>query len=164
MAVVNKIKSTVATMTDNVVTHTAKETVQQVWWAGLGALAKAQENSNKIFEELVKEGEAVQAKNQKKVEGKVSAGANKAAEAWSKVEQVFTNRVAQVLALLSVPSRNEINELSERVAELAKLVKELNASAAKSEVKAEAKPAAEAKPVEAKVATKPAAAKTTVAK
>lgn len=126
MAVVEKIKSVVATVAENQVAQNAKDTVQQVWWAGLGAFAKAQESGNKVFEELVKEGEAVQAKTQKQLEGTVSAGTSKASEAWGKVEEVFTSRVAQALSLLSVPSRKEISELSDRVAELTKLVKELN--------------------------------------
>lgn len=152
MAVVEKIKSLTSNVVDAQAAQAAKATVQQIWWAGLGAfaraqesgaglVAKAQESGNKVFEELVKEGEAIQSKTQKALEGTVSVGSGKANEAWGKVEQVFTDRVAKALTLLGVPSRKEITELSDRVAQLATLVKELNEAAGKVE-KAEAKPAA----------------------
>lgn len=43
-------------MTDNHLTSTIKESTQQIWLAGLGAYAKAQEEGGKIFEALVQEG------------------------------------------------------------------------------------------------------------
>ena len=39
-----------------------KESAQQIWLAGLGAFAKAQEEGGKAFESLVKEGLTIQRK------------------------------------------------------------------------------------------------------
>ena len=42
----------------------ARESAQQVWLAGLGAFAKAQQEGGKVFEALVREGQALQRKTQ----------------------------------------------------------------------------------------------------
>ena len=39
-----------------------KDSAQQIWLAGLGAFAKAQEEGSKVFEALVKEGLGIQRK------------------------------------------------------------------------------------------------------
>ena len=57
-----KLKALAGSVTDNQLTSTIKESTQQIWLAGLGAYAKAQEEGGKIFEALVQEGEALQAK------------------------------------------------------------------------------------------------------
>ena len=41
------------------------EFAMQIWLAGLGAFVKAQEEGSKLFESLVKEGEAMQARSKK---------------------------------------------------------------------------------------------------
>ena len=40
--------------------QTVKESAQQIWLAGLGAFSKTQEEGTKVFDALVKEGEAIQ--------------------------------------------------------------------------------------------------------
>ncbi|TXI19947.1 MAG: phosphohistidine phosphatase, partial [Ottowia sp.] len=45
---------------NNQLASTIKESTQQIWLAGLGAFAKAQEEGGKMFDALVKEGEAMQ--------------------------------------------------------------------------------------------------------
>ncbi|HSH89586.1 MAG TPA: phasin family protein, partial [Ramlibacter sp.] len=51
---------------------TVKESAQQIWLAGLGAFAKAQEEGGKVFEALVKEGTSIQRKTQAAAEEKIS--------------------------------------------------------------------------------------------
>ncbi len=51
-----KLKALASSVTDNQLTSTIKESTQQIWLAGLGAYAKAQEEGGKIFEALVQEG------------------------------------------------------------------------------------------------------------
>ena len=51
-----KLNALAGSVTDNQLTSTIKESTQQIWLAGLGAYAKAQEEGGKIFEALVQEG------------------------------------------------------------------------------------------------------------
>ena len=49
---------------DSQLASTVKDSAQQIWLAGLGAFAKAQEEGGKVFEALVKEGMGLQKKTQ----------------------------------------------------------------------------------------------------
>src|SRR6202007_2430157 len=51
---------------------TVMDSAQQIWLAGLGAFAKAQEEGGKLFETLVKDGIALDAKTRKFTEAKVN--------------------------------------------------------------------------------------------
>ena len=158
--------------------QTVKESAQQIWLAGLGAFSKTQEEGTKVFDALVKEGEAIQKKTRKMADekfadvrktadekfadvrkvadAKMAAVTGKAAGTWDRLEQVFEDRVARALSSLGVPTKKEIDKLSKRVAELTATVQKLNDGgdvAAKKVAKPVAKPAA--KPA-AKAAAKPA--------
>ena len=56
-----KLKALAGNLADNQFAHTVKGSAQQIWLAGLGAFAKAQEEGGKVFDVLVKEGATVQA-------------------------------------------------------------------------------------------------------
>jgi hypothetical protein len=43
---------------ENQLAQTVKDSAHQIWLAGLGAFAKAQEEGTKVFDALVKEGES----------------------------------------------------------------------------------------------------------
>lgn len=121
---VKKIKSLVAGESGGKLAATIKESAQQIWLAGLGAFSRAQEEGNKVFESLVEEGEAIQAKTRKAAEVKVGELAAKATGGWDKLEHVFEERVAQALNSLGVPSKKDVDNLSKRVAAL---VEQMNA-------------------------------------
>lgn len=141
-----------------------RESAQQIWLAGLGAFAKAQEEGNKVFDALVKEGETIQARTRKLTDEKIAEVAGKAVGTWDRLEQVFEDRVARALGSLGVPSRKDIDRLSKRVAELTAVVHALTeaqgraaAPAPAARAKPAAKPAARgATKSSAKTATKPA--------
>lgn len=140
---------------DSQLSATIRDSAQQIWLAGLGAFAKAQEEGNKVFDALIREGEAIQKKTRKVTEDKVTEMASKATGTWDKLEQVFETRVARSLNSLGVPTKDDVAELAKRVAELKAEVEKLNGKA-----KAAApKPAAprKAAPRAAKPAAKPAA-------
>lgn len=112
--------------TDSNLSATIRESAQQIWLAGLGAFAKAQQEGNKVFEALVREGEAIQAKTRKVAEEKVTEMAAKATGTWDKLEQVFENRVAKALNSLGVPTKADLDTLGKRVAQLTAEVEKLN--------------------------------------
>ncbi|HEX8957420.1 MAG TPA: phasin family protein [Burkholderiaceae bacterium] len=163
---VKKLK-TLAKSDDKQMADAVRASAQQIWQAGLGAFAKAQEEGGKVFAKLVKEGTDLQKRTQKLAEGKVSdvtdtvskmAGnvGKQASGSWDKLEQVFEERVSRALSSLGVPTRKDVAALTKQIEELSKAVAALSGkSPAKPAAK---KPAAAAKP--AVKAAKPAAAKT----
>lgn len=169
---VKKLK-TLAKSDDKQMADAVRASAQQIWQAGLGAFAKAQEEGGKVFSKLVREGTDLQKRTQKLAEGKVSdvtdtvskmAGnvSKQASGSWDKLEQVFEERVSRALASLGVPTRKDVAALTKQIEELSKTVAALSGkTAAKPVVKSAAKkPAATVKPVvkaAAKPATKPAA-------
>nr|WP_315247199.1 phasin family protein [uncultured Albidiferax sp.] len=113
-----------------------KDSAQQIWLAGLGAFAKAQEEGSKVFEALVKDGIGMQTKSQAMAEEKLAEAASKmtsmaqgiterATGQWDKLENIFEDRVAKALKKLGVPSAQDVAVLTARVEELSKLVQTL---------------------------------------
>jgi len=123
---------------------TIRESAQQIWLAGLGAFAKAQQEGNNVFDALVRQGEAIQKTTRKVAEDKVTEMAAKATGTWDKLEQVFENRVARSLNSLGVPTKGDVAQLARRVAELKAEVEKLN-KASKPKA-ASSKPAGRAAP------------------
>ena len=108
---------------------TVKESAQQIWLAGLGAFAKAQEDGSKVFDTLVKEGVTMQRKTQAAAGEKISEATSKmtsmaseihskASGGWDKLETIFEDRVAKALKNLGVPTAKDIEVLSARIEEL----------------------------------------------
>lgn len=156
-----KLKALAGSLTDGQLTSTVKESAQQIWLAGLGAFAKAQEEGNKVFDALVKEGENIQSKTRQLTDAKIAQVAGKAAGTWDRLEQVFEDRVARALGSLGVPSKKDIDKLTKRVAELTAVVQELTEAkaAAQPEVQPVAAPVVKKAPARKPAAAKPAAAK-----
>ncbi|WP_214453777.1 phasin family protein [Aeromonas dhakensis] len=149
-----KLKALASSVTDNHLTSTIKESTQQIWLAGLGAYAKAQEEGGKIFEALVQEGEALQTRTRQSADEKIAAMTDKTAGTWGRLEQVFEDRVARAVASLGIPTRKDIDKLSKRMAELTEVVQQL----IDAQDLDDAAPADEAKPAAA-AAKKPVVAK-----
>ncbi|MBX3611574.1 MAG: phasin family protein [Hydrogenophaga sp.] len=107
-------------------TGAIKDSAQQIWLAGLGAFAKAQEEGGKAFETLVKEGLSIQRKTQAVAEERISEATSrvstmaneiqsKAAGSWDKLESLFEERVAKALGKLGVPSARDVESLMDRI-------------------------------------------------
>jgi poly(hydroxyalkanoate) granule-associated protein len=121
------------------------DSAREIWLAGLGAFAKAEEEGSKFFESLVEEGEKVESRGIKVAEDavkemkfKVAEAKNKANDTWDKIEQVFQDRVARALNSLGVPTYDDIKDLSNRVEALTAKVRELINKRAQKEGLAEA--------------------------
>ena len=124
-------------------------TAQQIWMAGVGAFTRAQEEGTKLFEALVKEGTALDAKTRKFTDAKVAEARGnveatlgqvreRSQETWDKLEKVFEDRVSRALGRLGVPGRDEIRTLTSRVEELSREVRKLNGSGAAPKKRAKA--------------------------
>ncbi len=108
---------------------TVKESAQQIWLAGLGAFAKAQQEGSKVFDTLVKEGASLQRKTQSAAGEKLSEAtsrmttmasdlSSRATGQWDKLETIFEGRVSKALNKLGVPKAEDIEVLSARIEEL----------------------------------------------
>jgi poly(hydroxyalkanoate) granule-associated protein len=114
-----------------------KDSAQQIWLAGLGAYSKAQEEGQKVFNALVKEGNSIQKRTMRITEdkvtevtsrvGKFAGGLQKQANGtWDKLETVFEERVERALTRLGVPTNKEIGDLTRRVEQLTASVQKLS--------------------------------------
>jgi poly(hydroxyalkanoate) granule-associated protein len=122
--------------------NAVKDSAQQIWLAGLGAFAKAQEEGTKVFEALVKEGTGLQQKTQQKtqtqlddVSHKLSKAASdlgkQATEGWDRLETVFEDRVARAMHRMGMPSQVDLQTLKDKIAALEAKVEELSGKARK---------------------------------
>jgi poly(hydroxyalkanoate) granule-associated protein len=119
------------------------ENVQQIWLAGMGAIARAQQDGPAAFQDAVSEGLDLLARSrsqteqvirdafesaQGSVQSRLGTAREQAGEAWDNLESLFQSRVQRALQQLGVPSPEEIRLLTQRVAELNDSVQALQAS------------------------------------
>lgn len=155
---------------DPAATDKVKEQAQQIWLAGLGAFAKAQQDGTKAFEKLVTDGISMQRKVQSTAEEKMAEATQKVSQAahqlneratgqWDKLENIFEDRVSKALSRLGIPTAKDMAALQARVVALeAQFAKPAKASA----VAVKKSPAK--KPAVKKTAVKKTTAKKTAAK
>lgn len=97
------------------------EAVRKVLLAGIGAIALAQEEIEEFVNRLVERGEIAE-KDGRKLVREVMDKRKKETE---KAEDEVTRRVEGVLDRMSVPSKADIELLSQKISELSKKVDEL---------------------------------------
>lgn len=109
-----------------------KESARQIWLAGLGAYNKAEEDTGKIFDRLVKEGEELEnltrgavEKRFKVVEEHVEDVREKATGTFGKLEGVFDQRVSAALSRLGIPTQKQVEVLTARIDKLEAQLKKL---------------------------------------
>jgi poly(hydroxyalkanoate) granule-associated protein len=142
-----------AGLLDNPIAKSVKESAEQIWLAGMGAFSKAQAEGGKKFENLMKQGAALQKKTQGMAEehigsvtSKMTAVAGgvgeKAGAQWDKLESIFEARVEKALNKMGVPSKKDIETLIKRIDELsAKVAKPAAKKAAPARAAAKKAPA-----------------------
>lgn len=124
------------------------DSARDIWLAGLGAFSVAQkeggkliEEGNRLFDRLVREGRKLETSTRGaaestakefrgEVEARVESVRQQAADNWDKLEAIFEDRVARVLGRLGVPTADDVNKLSARVAKLSEQVAALQAKPA----------------------------------
>lgn len=153
---------------------------RQIWLAGLGAYSKISKDGNKLFDNLVEDGEKAETLVKGEVDKQVDAVKSTAQSAksrvegvkdmamgkWNELEEAFDKRLNSAISRLGVPSRNEVKELHAKVETLTKQLEKLtgvSASSVKPAVKS-AKPASKAvaKPVAKAAASAATATKSAV--
>jgi len=112
---------------------TVIDAVQQIWLAGMGAIAKAQKEGPSAFQDAVGEGLRLLNKSrsqaekamrdafesaQETVHSRLDDARDQATETWDNLESLFQSRVQKALQQIGVPNAEEIRLLTKRVAEL----------------------------------------------
>lgn len=110
-----------------------RQAVQQVWLAGMGVIARAQQEGPAAFQDAVAEGLKLFSQSgttaqrrvrdvlgaaQETLQGRVGSAREQAQETWDNLEALFQSRVQRAMHQLGVPTAAEIRELSRRVSEL----------------------------------------------
>lgn len=113
----------------NTIQETLTPAAHQVWLAGLGAMAKAQEQGSKAMETLIHDGLAFQRKSQAEAQQRLQEATERLSHLASdfgqqatgrvdKLEHLFEDRVAKALHRLGMPSMLDIQTLNDRLAQL----------------------------------------------
>ncbi|MDH4045036.1 MAG: phasin family protein [Gemmatimonadota bacterium] len=108
----------------------AKESARNVWLAGVGALALAEDEGGKLFDQLVKRGAAFESKNRKRLGTMVDNVKDlrgDVSDVFGKVVSPVNTAVEKAMHKLGVPTRKEIATLTKRVEELTKAVEKSRA-------------------------------------
>lgn len=139
--------------------HDVAENAHQIWLAGLGAVAMAQEEGGKLFKSLVKKGEGFEQVGKDRVDqakGAVSGVKVVAESYWETFERTIDDKVTAVIHRIGVPTKDEIDTLTERVEHLTAAIEKLR-------TKETPKPRARAAAKKTTTTRRPAAKKTPAA-
>ncbi|MCD6679350.1 MAG: phasin family protein [Burkholderiaceae bacterium] len=160
----------------NQLTRTIRDSAQQIWLAGLGAFAKAQDEGGRVFDTLVKEGLTLQRRTRAATEERIGSVGEKmtraagemskqATQSWDRLEQVFEDRVSRALTRLGVPTSREIGDLVGRVDALSEAVQSLTGGTLKRAArKSSAAKSSAAKSITPRASTRAAKSATQAAK
>jgi poly(hydroxyalkanoate) granule-associated protein len=107
-----------------------RDSASRIWLAGVGAFTGAQKQGTGVFDSLVEEGERVQKQVKNAAEDAYAGVMIKASQAWEQLSpdqlgHAFEDSVARALRVLSIPTKEDVEKLSHRVAELTKIFKTL---------------------------------------
>jgi poly(hydroxyalkanoate) granule-associated protein len=106
------------------------DTMNQIWLAGLGAMAKAHQGAPQMLHDLAAEGARIQANTRgsaekalggllNDVKATIDSGLSQvrgqAGDALDNLETIFQTRVRRALTQLGVPSSDDVASLSKRV-------------------------------------------------
>ncbi len=93
----------------------------QIWLAGLGAFARAEEEGSGFFDALVEAGREVErrAKDKTPRVGEIKERMrHHTGETMDRMEKAFDDRLGKALSRLGIPNKREVDALRQRVQEL----------------------------------------------
>jgi poly(hydroxyalkanoate) granule-associated protein len=102
--------------------------LHKVLLASIGAVAIAQEEVEDFVNRLIERGEIAEKDGKKVVQDVMAKRKKEAQKASHKAEEEMNKQVEQILERLNVPTKGDIDTLSEKIASLTKKVDELKKS------------------------------------
>jgi poly(hydroxyalkanoate) granule-associated protein len=104
------------------------QSAHKIWLAGLGAVAMAEEEGEKLFKNLVEKGQDMESRGREQV-GKAKdavGGVKTVAESyWDTFEKTLDNKITSILHRIGVPTKDEIGTLTRKVEELTSAIDKL---------------------------------------
>ncbi len=112
--------------------HDWNDKANEIWLAGLGALSAVEEEGSKLFKSLVERGTTYEKKRKeqmdklwKEVSDKYEKAEDKFEDSFDKAEERIENRMKSIISGLGIPSRKEIQDLSNKVDALNKKIDQI---------------------------------------
>ena len=105
------------------------DSAHKIWLAGLGALALAEEESSKLFKNLVAKGQGIEERGRDQVEkarGTVSGMRTVAESYWETFERTVDEKITAAIHRIGVPTKGEIETLTTKVEELTESIEKLH--------------------------------------
>ena len=105
------------------------DTAQQIWLAGLGAFAKAQEEGSRAFEQLISEGSELERQTRKYTKEKLGSLRETMTEttrrlqrsgqnSYEQLQRVVDKRIGEAIDRLALPSSEEFRLLADQISRL----------------------------------------------
>ena len=104
-----------------------KKTGRNVWLAGLGVVATAEEQARDVYDRMVTKGEEFENRDDSTLGKVVDKTTDRVKTLGRNVEEGVQKSVATVLHRVGIPSQKEIHTLIDRVEELTKKVEAMRA-------------------------------------
>ncbi len=112
------------------------DSVKNVWLAGLGVVSVSQKEIEKLYGNLVKEGQSFENKSKKQVnkltdkaESKFDTLKKEAGKRINKIEGFFEGQIEKALKKLDVPTNDELKALNKRLEALTAEIKKIEKAA-----------------------------------
>ena len=111
-------------------TKDLRKYTQQIWQAGLGAFARAEEEGGKLFDNLVRLGEELETKTKEIADNTVGEMREqvivKATDTRDRVERAFDDRITNALSRVGIPTHKDIESLNHKLDALTAVIAELS--------------------------------------
>jgi poly(hydroxyalkanoate) granule-associated protein len=105
------------------------DSAQKIWLAGLGAFSKAQAEGSRLFDELMRDGEALEQQTRKYTKERVGQLRDRMEEtadrlrktgqsSMERIQSMVDERVAKAVERMAMPTREDIEELATQMTQL----------------------------------------------
>jgi len=98
---------------------------REVWLAGLGAMAAAEEEGTKLFNSLIKKGKSYESQGREQLEVVAETATEQQQALSERVQSTIAETVEVALERFGVPTQTEVKKLSQQVDRLTKKVEQL---------------------------------------
>jgi poly(hydroxyalkanoate) granule-associated protein len=95
---------------------------RNVWLAGLGAFARAEEEGREFFDQLVERGRKVESRQFKSLDRTVARTSDQFKEWGDRVQDTVQDSLQELLHRVGLPSREDLDHLSARLNALSRKV------------------------------------------
>lgn len=122
----DEIKVVEETMDYPETANTLLASLRRILMAGIGAVVLTQEQIEDFVDKLVERGEIADGDARNLVSEVIERRKKSVQDTTKKAEEGFDKQIENLLSRMNIPSKYEIDSLSEKIADLSRKVEELN--------------------------------------